>query len=688
MSARDAEAYRNTRPSVVYPSDPRHSTAAIDYGDDGYKYTNAGELVRYDLDHPGSSHRRHDSFDRGYSRPVSGYLGESRYDPARGGYVTSGGRQYERSGGPPPSTRGFDKVNRLYETHRDRDRDRERERDVPPAAPVPPNPKIASQDAPNETRELRRPRPVSISHEEPIHHRTREEERSRRGPEREQEQGYDDSRFHDQSVSSRGFGIRTGPVEEHTERYREPRRAEPRRDEPRWDDAKRDDFRREEPHREDPRREEPRREELRRNEPRREEPRREEVHRPGPRGEELRKNEFRREEPRREEPWRNESRREDSGRKIDGESSRIESSFDKEQSRSSQPSRVDQRPDHEPSRASDEDRSSKPDHHVADTLAAGLGITTAAASAVGLKPTGKSDSENPEHEPAEARRHSPPSQRPRNSEHEAINGSSSFEREAQSEQRRPPAEVSPEERPMEASRRSRRDVEDRFNGESAMASSDSDEHRSERRRHRSSKAFDPNDPGELRQIKDQLAAMELSERDKPRADEAPSSETALVRAPSSDVSDDERLDEEDRYGREVVLPSEDRRVRVVSPPRDRKDDKPRKGILKQPKASFPEEENPVREGVAPHKEDKKLKDVPPGARWTKINRKIVNPEALTIGKERFEVREDFVIVLRVLDKEEIQAYAAATQVLRGKRHNWSRSRKKDITNGITRASTK
>ena len=67
-----------------------------------------------------------------------------------------------------------------------------------------------------------------------------------------------------------------------------------------------------------------------------------------------------------------------------------------------------------------------------------------------------------------------------------------------------------------------------------------------------------------------------------------------------------------------------------------------------------------------HKEDKKLKDAPPGARWTRINRKIVNPEALSIGQERFEVRDDFVIVLRVLDKEEIQTYAAATQVLRGK----------------------
>ena len=55
-----------------------------------------------------------------------------------------------------------------------------------------------------------------------------------------------------------------------------------------------------------------------------------------------------------------------------------------------------------------------------------------------------------------------------------------------------------------------------------------------------------------------------------------------------------------------------------------------------------------------------------GARWTKINRKLVSPEALIVGKERFEVRDDFVIVLRVLSKEEIQLYAIETVKLRGK----------------------
>ena len=58
-------------------------------------------------------------------------------------------------------------------------------------------------------------------------------------------------------------------------------------------------------------------------------------------------------------------------------------------------------------------------------------------------------------------------------------------------------------------------------------------------------------------------------------------------------------------------------------------------------------------------------NVAQGANWTKISCETVNPEALVIGKERFEVQDDFVIVLRALSKEEIQAYASATVILRG-----------------------
>ncbi|RDW72479.1 uncharacterized protein DSM5745_07651 [Aspergillus mulundensis] len=110
---------------------------------------------------------------------------------------------------------------------------------------------------------------------------------------------------------------------------------------------------------------------------------------------------------------------------------------------------------------------------------------------------------------------------------------------------------------------------------------------------------------------------------------------------------------------------------------DSKDpDAPPKGILKPPRDKFPEEPNPVREGVAPLKDAHK-KGIPPGARWTKIDRRLVNPAALEAGQERFEERPDHVIVLRVLTKEEIQTYAVKTQEIRDERYReYIRARRK------------
>ena len=107
-----------------------------------------------------------------------------------------------------------------------------------------------------------------------------------------------------------------------------------------------------------------------------------------------------------------------------------------------------------------------------------------------------------------------------------------------------------------------------------------------------------------------------------------------------------------------------RRPIAVDPPAPKEPDAAPRGILKAPRDKFPEEPNPIREGVAPLKDAHK-KGIPPGARWTKIDRRLVNPEALEAGNERFEERSDYVIVLRVLSKEEIQAYAVKTQEIRG-----------------------
>lgn len=108
--------------------------------------------------------------------------------------------------------------------------------------------------------------------------------------------------------------------------------------------------------------------------------------------------------------------------------------------------------------------------------------------------------------------------------------------------------------------------------------------------------------------------------------------------------------------------------RLVSPPRSSSgkadDARPVKGILKPGRQKWPEDPTPIREGVAPLKDAKK-DGVPADARWTKISRKLVNPEALERGRERYEAREEFVIVLRVLSKEEVQGYATETQSIRG-----------------------
>lgn len=122
---------------------------------------------------------------------------------------------------------------------------------------------------------------------------------------------------------------------------------------------------------------------------------------------------------------------------------------------------------------------------------------------------------------------------------------------------------------------------------------------------------------------------------------------------SSDSSEDERIERQPR----VVSPSNEEKV--VPPP-------PPKGILRKPREKFPEHPDTVREGVAPHREMPK-KDVPPNARWTKINRKLVNPEALDQDGIRFTEFVDHVIVLKAMDLEEIEKYTRKTAEIRDKR---------------------
>ena len=132
------------------------------------------------------------------------------------------------------------------------------------------------------------------------------------------------------------------------------------------------------------------------------------------------------------------------------------------------------------------------------------------------------------------------------------------------------------------------------------------------------------------------------------------------RSPGGDsYSDDSSSDSE-------IESNRPRQVRVVEPADEKPEPPVVKSILRQPREKFPEDPAPVREGVAPLKDAGK-KGIPPNARWTKIDRKLVNPEALELGNERYEERVDYVIVLRVLTKDEIQEYAAKTQEIRERR---------------------
>ena len=101
---------------------------------------------------------------------------------------------------------------------------------------------------------------------------------------------------------------------------------------------------------------------------------------------------------------------------------------------------------------------------------------------------------------------------------------------------------------------------------------------------------------------------------------------------------------------------------VSGPDRERKGPEiTSKGILKSPRAQFPESAGSVREGVAPLD---KTKWVPGNARWTRVSRALVSPKALDQGNERYEVEgKTHVIVLRVLTREEIQHYAELTKEL-------------------------
>lgn len=136
---------------------------------------------------------------------------------------------------------------------------------------------------------------------------------------------------------------------------------------------------------------------------------------------------------------------------------------------------------------------------------------------------------------------------------------------------------------------------------------------------------------------------------------------------SADYSSDLSLEHNSGRPCKPTYPS---RNRVASPPKDIRVSEERQGIEAKPPTDA---DTPPKEILKPARDkfpevhnlrDVLKKGIPPGARWTKINRRFVNPAALEAGHERFEERPDYVIVLRVLSKEEIQSYALKTQDIR------------------------
>ncbi|KAI8946528.1 hypothetical protein F4801DRAFT_59689 [Xylaria longipes] len=638
-SRTSTDNFRNPRPHVLYTTSahpahtatPAHhaapaygnSSAVADYDEDYYEYTKPSELVRYDLDHDRDRRTRRDSVDRAYYRPHVNVLSHdtTRYEP--------------RTRAKPPPSAGLDRYNRAAAAGT-----YDRPSVTMPAPPaVPPPPPIDTSRRPalleaprSPTSETRnpRPRPVSLYQDGPARpshgddvYRSRDDERVGKDR-RERDDGY-----RDENVVTRGFGIRTDALDPSPPRQASALPAQT------YDERR---------------------------------PRHETADRASKRGSDESLTHVRHHD----RDAANDHR------------SRAEESRDRDRndgvSRRESVSRT------------------------RDKVAAGL---KGVAAAVGLIPViGRDDAnvsprrrapdEDKEYnsrvsETSKSREKDSPDsvafeqrREPRRGRAESVSGSKdrdldvNSDRDLERERQRARDYDLAKERERERDRNDRdqrerqwHDAEAKLNGSGKRETSPDDVSNIGRRRQRPASGFDPTDTKGLMDLKAELAALDDQKKGTGKVDESDAPSTKEVpsvkAAPGTSGSDKGHDSADESRGREIVPIREEKQVRVVSPPRDKTEQKPIKGILKAPSAKFPEDSNPIREGVAPHKDDQSKKDVPAGARWTKISRKKVNPEALTIGKERFEVRDDFVIVLRVLNKEEIQAYATATAQIREKR---------------------
>lgn len=700
--------HANQLPHATFATPPHDLGAAvIDYENEGYEYTKPSDLARYDLDHDRQQRgrSRRESTDRSNDRPY--------YRPTVNVVSNEPGGRFDgqaRGRGPPPPSSGLERYNRaaasgLY--------DRPTVTmpallpPVPAAPPVDPLRRIEAppRDAQSDERVERerrttRPRPVSLYQDAPARmshsddlYRSHDDERVHRRstqppppppltlPSRtERDDGY-----RDDDVTNRGFGIRTDKtLELPVDRSDRPARSVDRRD---YDDRR--SVRRDVPGT------------AERGEPRRRSDESIDYSRQ-PTEHTLTRVDSAREPKQSQQPPPPEGlKRKNSlgGRFAAGlgavaasmglTAKEAASASAAEEERKVSPRRgrgpADEEEDlRSASRAGDR-------HKLREREREPLSATAERKSAptLDLEDDGVSERRRETRRGGERERAGsvPPSAKDRELERERVRERAyERERERERDQQREAEEKKERGRDVGSRDRSksrdrerdrdvdRRDAEAKLNGLAVPETRDdapaSDEAAgASRRRRPNSASFDPTDTADLLNVKAELAAKDNQEKAK---DKAAAKEPTFEKEKET-ASDRQSVDSrEESRGRDLTPSSsssssskEEKQVRVVSPPRDKSEHKPIKGILKPPKVKFPEEENPIREGVAPHKDDKSKKGVPPGARWTKINRKLINPAALEIGKERFEVRDDFVIVLRVLSKDEIQAYATATAQIRG-----------------------
>lgn len=613
-----------------YHSNTKPPARLTDLGDDGYSYTDPASMYR--------------DTEPAWRRPRSGSL--ERTSRPSSMIMDRPARNSTRELGPPPSTRGFDKVNNAISRTHGRSSSIDRSREIPKYDAYP-------DTAPVRTSSTRHHTPA-------IHQDSREREHRRdtynelydrrdREPENRRQNTYEDAH-----VSSRGFGIAPGDpalAHDHHALDRQPiwnnhEVAQPRANEygSQAHSSYRADARAPESRSSDPRSSDSRSSDPRSSDTRPSDPRSSASRLPEPRSSRDRDL-----APAYDSYDKRPRERESSSSYVPvvagaatgvaagiGAASYMKSredrnsSEERERERRREHDERDRRDKHDDRRERRDDRERKADERR-DVP----------------PPSAPTPVNNPPYPPTQDA-----DRKPRERRYEDD------EREKKSLKKAPSPEGSGDERPRHYVDR---DTERKTQAPIAESTLDPDEEyrrRIQQEAERSSRANRDRDSDSDRE-RDRRRRKDDRERSRGAEDRSRYDER------SSSIYDNNLTQEPESIDKLNADQPSNKQVTIVTPPKDAPPAV--RGILRRPTEKFPEDPEPIREGVAPHKDALKGKDIPVGARWTRIDRRLVNPEALEEAKERFEERMDCVIVLRVLTKQEIQKLADRTRKLRERR---------------------